>query len=50
MPEERIVMPAGELPVVRDGTVGGIPAYEADPPAPAPMKPAPKKPRGRKRA
>lgn len=31
LPEVPIVMPSGELPVVRAGTVGGIPAYEADP-------------------
>lgn len=30
LPDVPIVMPAGALPVVRDGTVGGIPAYEAD--------------------
>ena len=32
LPDTPIVMPAGELPVVREGTVGGIPAYEADQP------------------
>lgn len=32
LPEVSIVMPTGALPVVREGTVGGIPAYEADPP------------------
>lgn len=31
LPDAPIVMPTGALlPVVREGTVGGIPAYEAD--------------------
>ena len=29
LPDQPIVMPT-ELPVARDGTIGGIPAYEAD--------------------
>ncbi len=32
LPEVPIVMPAGALPVVRDGTMSGVPAYEAGPP------------------
>lgn len=28
--EVPIVMPVGALPIVREGTLGGIPAYEAD--------------------
>lgn len=30
LPDVPIVMPKGELPVERDGTIGGIPAYEGD--------------------
>lgn len=30
LPDVPIVMPQGELPVAREGTIGGIPAYEAD--------------------
>ena len=30
LPEVPIVMPDGELPVVREGTIGGMPAYEAE--------------------
>ncbi len=30
LPDTPIVMPSGEIPVARDGTIGGIPAYEAD--------------------
>lgn len=29
-PVDTLVMPTGELPVVRDGTVGGVPSYEDD--------------------
>ena len=29
-----IQMPSGELPVARDGTMGGVPSYQADPPKP----------------
>lgn len=32
LPDVPIVMPQGELPVVREGTIGGIPAYEPDEP------------------
>lgn len=32
LPDVPIVMPKGELPVVREGTIGGIPAYEAERP------------------
>lgn len=32
LPDVPLVMPKGELPVVREGTIGGIPAYKADPP------------------
>lgn len=39
LPEVSIVMPTGALPVVREGTVGGIPAYEADPPKTVPVMP-----------
>ncbi len=30
LPEVPIVMPSGEIPIARDGTIGGIQAYEAD--------------------
>ena len=36
--EVPLVMPNGELPVIREGTIGGIPAYEADPPKLKPAK------------
>ena len=30
LPDVPIVLPEGDLPVVREGTLGGIPAYEAE--------------------
>jgi len=31
LPDVAIVIPDGPLPVVREGTIGGIPAYESNP-------------------
>ena len=44
LPDVEIVMPSGDTPVVRDGTRGGIPAYEADLPKPKPTPLEKKKP------